>query len=587
MKTTKILLGALALFSLAACSDDKDAGAPENKSTAKIRVNIVSNPGSRTDSDDFEDGVGDENTIKSISLVFYDANKNPMGGRVDVTEANIKDGTLVESPNVEKVKTLEAEVTLQDGRYPSYMMVYANPIDNSTLASQPISAIRSETREVYKTTQGFTMNNAVYYSSNTSSGVVQREVPVSQANFYQTEEEKATAEEVIVYLERMAGKVTLQSANGDPSQITEKQTGTLDGKTLEFTVTGWGINAEAKEMYLSKIFQNKNGAVRSWTDMNTSFGSFEWNEPSKHRSYWAFTPYYWLDNNKVGEGLFVYPWVSDQVGTKNNLNYNKFTELAKGKVGESAYTLENTISSDLYSDGNINVNSALVSAVVTGVYTLNGTAVTFYVHGNKIYTESDYITAMVKLSNIIVHEDGSALTDADAAALPNIFKITHPTKPIGTDPDKGVEENKVCISVTVASATGYKYKAAGSTEAVAITNTNVATVNSDLQALTGLASMYKDGKAYFNVPIRHLAPEPTGNNTWGPGSFGVVRNHHYVITVDGFAELSFDTLGKGVRDPEDPVVPPSDPNEKFGIKAQVRVLAWRLVPQNVTLGEKK
>lgn len=102
--------------------------------------------------------------------------------------------------------------------------------------------------------------------------------------------------------------------------------------------------------------------------------------------------------------------------------------------------------------------------------------------------------------------------------------------------------------------------------------------------------MYKEGKAYFNIPIRHLAEgDGEGKNSEGnyvAGAYGVVRNHLYDITINGFATLSFETLGKGVRDPEDPIVPPTDPGDKYGIDANIKVHSWRLVTQTVTLGEK-
>lgn len=588
MKTSKFLLGALALFSLAACSDDKDAGnAPEKTTSAKIRVDIVSASTSRA-GETFEDGTTDENAIKSAYLVFYDANKNPMA-RVLVGEANIKDATLVESPNVEKVKTIEAEVTLPDGRYPAYMMVFANPIDGSELSALPISVIKAQERSTYKNANGFTMNNSVYYSTD---GKIQREVPVSQANFYQTEEEKNAAPAVIVYIERMAGKVTLVSGDGEgenaESSIESTQEGILDGKQLKFVVTGWGINAEAQKMYLSKIYQTSGDQPWTLTNMNTTF-KFDWNDPTRHRSYWAFSPHYYLpENNKTTDGYY-YPWVSDQVNdVVNALQYNSFTEIEKaGKIGGSLYTMENTVSSNTYSEGSINNNAALVSAVVTGYYTVDGEKdVTFYVHGNKIYLKDAYVTAMAKLAGVIVKADGTPLTDD--LDISTVFEIVHPTTPIGTDADKGVEENKVTINFINNSSnrSAYKYKSNGTADPVAISAANVDDVNADLQALCGLASAYTEGKAYFNVPIRHLAAKATGDNAEAPGAFGVVRNHVYKITVSGFADLSFDTLGKGVLEPDDPVVPPSDPNDKFGIKADVRVLAWRLVSQKVTLGQK-
>jgi len=44
-------------------------------------------------------------------------------------------------------------------------------------------------------------------------------------------------------------------------------------------------------------------------------------------------------------------------------------------------------------------------------------------------------------------------------------------------------------------------------------------------------------------------------------------------------------LGEGVRDPEDPIVPPTNPDDKYGIKANIKVHSWRIVKQTVELGK--
>lgn len=588
MKTTKLLVGALSLLTFAACSDDKDTGiiVPDGEQFAKIRVDIVSNAVSGRADETFVDGTAAENNITSARIVFYDANGNPMTTSSVTAADATKDS---EGGNVELVKTFEAKVTLPDGRYPSYMMVFVNPISGSEISSLPIANLKTQVRNSYQRGTDFAMNNAVYFNTD---GSIQREVAVSQENFYQTDEEAASAPTVRVYIERLAAKVRLTSTDGDAADL-GNQTGTLeneDGQTshvLKFTATGWGLNATARNCYLSKVFLTEAGNPWNYSDMNSSFG-FDWNDPTRHRSYWAFTPHYYMPETNMTNGDYKFPFVSDQVNDAvNRLDYISYNDLEKAApIDGSLYTFENTVASALYNDQTINTNAALVSAVVTGYYTVDNEIKDFYIHGKNIYLKQDYLIAMSNYSNVIVKEDGTVLDDP--SVLEDIFEIYHPTTPIGTDATKGVEENKVTIRFrnTAANRQNYKYKS-GSNDPVEITAALVPTINEDLQAHCGLASAYTGGKAYFNVPIRHLAKAPTGTNTaWAPGAFGVVRNHYYVVNVSGFAELDYDKLGHGVLDPNKPVVPPGDPNDDFGIKADIRVLAWRVVNNNVILGDK-
>ncbi|MBO7291190.1 MAG: Mfa1 fimbrilin C-terminal domain-containing protein, partial [Bacteroidaceae bacterium] len=81
-----------------------------------------------------------------------------------------------------------------------------------------------------------------------------------------------------------------------------------------------------------------------------------------------------------------------------------------------------------------------------------------------------------------------------------------------------------------------------------------------------------NGMSYYMVDIEHL-----GNNSIT--NYGVVRNHSYVITVEGISGL-----GTPVYDPNNNVTEPVDPVETTSfVSARINVLSWRIVNQNVTL----
>lgn len=590
MKTKQLLYAVLASLVLPACVADNDGGdSPKQNTNAKIQINIVTDKGVTSRAEEFENGSVDENEITSATIVFYDSRRTPMQ-KIPIDSSKIKNAGNKKSSNVAIVKTIEAEVNLKDGAYPSYMMVYANPVVSESL-SFSLDEIGDAISDDYMSNGNFSMSNAVYFDKD---GALVREIPVHRKNFYLKSDKKPTVEPVTVYLERMAAKVTLKTTDGN----NKYQEGDLDGKHLKFTVTSWGLNAVAKNCYFSKCFLDANNSRLSKSRLDASLSTFKWNDTDNYRSYWAISPFYYLNSSNIdskGEtaNSLYFPWVSDQVSNSNILSYYSFKEIEKrtgnkgAEVGGSLYSMENTVEALAYNTADINNNAALVSAIVTGNYTLDGNTVDFYVHADHIYTEENYLKAMYELCPVIVKDDGSKLSETE---LSTVFDIYHPKEPVWNDKSKGIEENKVTIKfkATEDNLQKYKYKKGTANPVDIKTDTEdiVNEINKELQAHCGLASKYYEGKAYFVVPIRHLAEKADDAESWPAGSFGLVRNHSYVISVDGFANLSFESLGIGVGDPEKPIVPPSDPNLTFGIKANVNVLSWRLVNQNVTLGQK-
>lgn len=601
MKATKLLCGAFALLALSACSDDNDRGkAPDYSESAYIRVNIISSAssGSRADDDEdaewtansseFEYGSSEESAIENATLVFYDARGNLMTF-VPLDNSQIMDKST-STNNIDAVKTVEAKVNLPDGKFPSYMMVFANPVNYNGITSSSLGGIVESLRDSYRGANGkFAMNNSVYYSKD---GELQREVKVSQADFYLAgEEPDASYKPVEVYLERLAAKVSLKMATTAGTQTGEIGTEGSTKRKLTFHVTGWGVNALAKNCYLSKRFTGKNFDV-----MNTQFDSFHWNDYLKYRSYWAISPFYdKTDTNK-------FPNVSDDISYQDasgnwqsnakdyTLSYRSYNDLTRNIGENDAYVMENTIHSSYYNGtiNDVNTSAALISVIVKGYYTLDDSNAqeTFFLYGGDIYSQANYLRYMANLGAVVGRQnpDGSWAALDDTDDLADIFTIAHPTKPsVG---DGGVEENKVTIQFNknYAGTKKYYYRD-GEGTVTEINNTVIAKVNADLQANCGLATAYNNGMAYFNVPIRHLAPDPEADLAWAAGAFGVVRNHHYVITIDGYADLSTATIGHGVWNPGQPIVPPSDPNDEYGIKANFNVLSWRLVNHGVTLGE--
>jgi len=59
----------------------------------------------------------------------------------------------------------------------------------------------------------------------------------------------------------------------------------------------------------------------------------------------------------------------------------------------------------------------------------------------------------------------------------------------------------------------------------------------------------------------------------------MVRNHHYVVTVD-----KLEKIGKGIFDGDEKIVPGDDPDgDIYYVGAKINILSWKIVSQNVEL----
>ena len=83
---------------------------------------------------------------------------------------------------------------------------------------------------------------------------------------------------------------------------------------------------------------------------------------------------------------------------------------------------------------------------------------------------------------------------------------------------------------------------------------------------------------YYNIPIEHLNNDAAENGTVPEAKYGVVRNHHYVVTID-----KLEKIGKGIFDGNEKIVP-GDPNDDtYYVGAKINILSWKIVSQNVAL----
>lgn len=107
-------------------------------------------------------------------------------------------------------------------------------------------------------------------------------------------------------------------------------------------------------------------------------------------------------------------------------------------------------------------------------------------------------------------------------------------------------------------------------------------LKTNMYSTYGVLEKFQTGKAYFNVPLKHIWGLGSSSNAFDPktvklGDYGVVRNHIYDLTIN-----KIEGLGTGIGEIDQPIVPPTE-NENYYINTRLRILKWRLVNQSVDL----
>ncbi len=297
---------------------------------------------------------------------------------------------------------------------------------------------------------------------------------------------------------------------------------------------------------------------------------------------------------------------------------------------ESAfYASETTASSSAWNQGtnnSYNPLAVMASAVIVGHYEVTATGDkatvntgdTFWLYGksgskwNLYASEQALVTAMALQQNTVLKNvaaedetpiyqtvtvgDGQGSTVTYASG---VFKAEHPSQAVREAAGVTVAGRLTALQLDADKLTGQNLYYYDSTKGsyVEVTASNVVQVNEDLLT-AGYARQYGHGKCYFNIPIEHLGiyqnstvsgstgtyvegAKKDGEYVWEScptGSFGIVRNHVYNISISKISGLA-----TALYDEDQPIVPPVD-DVTYYISAKLDILNWRIVPtQSVEL----
>ena len=572
MKIFKLFPLACAALMMSACSSDdaNNGGSTGVNDPRYLSVNIV-NVGATPSraSEDYVNGTDDENKISKVRYYFFNGDGTPYlikapgadgvtgSGTVNWLEATPGyDDTTSDTPShVEKITNTVLVINGVQSAAPSAIVAVVNPetVDPAALennGSMRLSQLRENAvgSTFYKTDAGkvtdFVMSNSVFV--NAGSDVCASLV----AGHVATSADKAKANPVDLYVERVAAKVTadvdpnaFEKGNGTNWNASQYGTKTAVGKIGAYDVyaviDGWGLADENGKAEIEKQVS------KSWTDGNLGFSP--WTTSDYHRCFWEQS-------------------VALDAGIGGNQPVNHLYKDFKAKMNDVLYTLPNTPDATITNVYDNNVTKFLVAATLkykdehnnwhlAEICRYNGVeflgidnlktqvANTF----SKYYTSTDNGSTYTQLAK-------DDITFAEPTTSMKNYQVT-PT--LAPDP---------------AGVTKKYYTKTTSGTTPTFTEVDKATVLAAIEA--DKAEIRTDGKAYYYVPVKHLGTAGT------LGEYGVVRNHFYKITLNGIKGF-----GTPVYNPDkviDPTVPSYD---NTFLAARVQVLQWRVVNQNVSLGK--
>ena len=595
---------------LVGCSNDDDGTAKvtPDMTTAYANINIVmpnhagtraftpddgtqTNPPYSNKGENFEYGTAAENAIKSMLLIFYDAQGNVVGNSTEIELANKQHpGASVATMYKNSVK-----ITLIEGaNMPASVMAYINPA-NTDSQNDRLDRIKTLYRDVYKNAEGgFLMNNSGYYEG----GNYKLASDINSDCIFASKDDadEATANQTItIYVERVAAKVKLAFDTAKQGAINNVDVYDNQGNQnyeLTFAPENWAVTAIAKRTMLLKDLNP------TTAQLVTSIPDYASWVLGPNRTYWARSYGYGADT-PVDADATKFP----VVGTDNNdaqylLQYVTNSE-ANGEYKNITatltddnvfYIMENTMrGSRLTTADYLNPYACVTSAIVKGHYTVTGPDAAkfndgFYIRSyskvnddkteivNAIYTEDELITAMLAGQNII------KLADATGDIKTKIG-LGHYDEVKDATGDKNIKNPANRVALQVTDKTGLLFNNNGTW--VDVTDDNISDVNEKLFIYAGQAKHYNKREAFFYIPIKHNNATGTDNKipekNVPTGNYGIVRNHSYQITINSIGGLAI-----GVH-ADEKLLPDPNSVKDYYVNATMNVLAWHVMGQKVDL----
>ena len=576
---------ALAVIGLAACAKDDlgNGNKPHHNGEVEesyIAISLAASESTRADGDDgYLDGTEIERKVASAHFFFFkdgiafpvnvvgDAVTAP-GTGVNHLAASLNPGPDTGSaPNVSDIKNVVLLLKSYKGEYPNQIVAVLNWTPDTSEAydlAELEAAVNLHGPAV--DSEYFIMSNSVYLAGNN----VMKATPLTVNNIHKTEAE-ANADPVKIYVERIAAKVTVTTANGE-TKFPLGDTVKVDGVDTDVYahLLGWELHLENTQSYLLKKID------ASWTD--DSLG-FVWNNSPYYRCYWATSlpaPSGSDESFKMFYSTTPLPagfanGYGHAIGNNNNILNGQFTP------GSYSYIGENT--NPRYTSGSNVINPCTKVILKAKLGKEDGTALEIAKWmGQQYIGEANLRVAIANTLAYTLYartEDGGNIVytsikpeDLECVAGSN-----------GAHADI-IDDNNSYVQLSDLGETKNWYKLVnGAYEPVAadlnVDANSLNTTNEFLATSVEPSVLYYSGESFYYIDIKHL-----GNGTGKPGDYGIVRNHIYNIvvkTIGGFGSPTY----VGTNDIIEPEYPEDPEDQESFVSAQVNILAWRLVNQEV------
>lgn len=528
MKANKIFMAFLAAGMFVGCTNDETEtflNTPQSNkietSYLNVHVNSVYTPGTRASDGGFAEGTPEEQKITTAHFFFF----NNSGGAFNVNAESLD---AKDTPNV---NYLVRQVTDNgDSESPN--------VESLTDAVLAIKNNKGEIPAYLVAVLNWDYDGASISLSDLKTTLVEEANFQGVNGFVMSNSVYAKGSNVVdatpITAANIASSETEALSLGKPvevyvERVAAKVALTQTGDKYDTGVanpgsSGGNIYAVVQGWDLNTTISHSNLVKTIDTSWDNGTLGFMWNDEPYFRSYWA-------------ESVAT----NGTVTLKKNFNWSNLANA----VGSADYCLENT--SDVTGDN----TKALVAV--------------------KFVDASDAPVTVAKLFADMMTVEG--LKNSIANSLASSYYYDNAGTKVSIAPEHielvaagsaGHDSYKVTYKLTTAAEAltwfvkdGATYNASSATD-----------VNAKLSVLE--KAQVWNGMGYYIVDIEHLGTKNIN---------GVVRNHTYAINVDDIKGLGTPVYD-GDNDVEEPIRP--EDSEAF-IAAQIKVLSWKLVNQNVTL----
>lgn len=568
----KYLFLAVALLGMASCAKDdiNDGNKPIYDGEIEesyIAINLSASDITRaeTTTPEFEDGEEAERRVNHVDFFFFDGAGNPFsvvgnpavapgGGRNHLRATGVtftKDSEETDDDDISDTSSPVLLLQTYKGHYPSQIVAVLNwsTDTNKSYSLDELHAAVNIT-EKWDTKDYFVMSNAVY----ASNGKTVNATALPESSIKKTKDE-AMEKPISIYVERVAAKVAVSTKSGDNVINLNKPVegltsiGELVTKNVYAKLLGWELYNDNTKSYLLKHIDP------TWTADDIGFN---WNDSPWYRSYWAES----MPRPK-GDGNSFQMTYKDfaTAGFQNEYGF---------PIGGATYIGENT-------NGKAHGTKVILKAQLVDADEKPIEIASWY--GNKYIGEESLCTAVANtLKYTLFYKYGDRYVGIEPDDLQCVAGGT-------TDAPDGVAANEVYFQLS--DKTGYGKNRLGGwyklvegvykpvaddlnpdTYSVDATNAYLKTIQPGI--------LYKNGETFYYIDIKHLGAEKS------VAEYGIVRNHIYnviVKSIGGYGSPVYIGYSNLIT-PEYPDTP--DAEESF-VSAQINILSWRLVNQEVDI----